>query len=252
MGSDASDGSGGGGARREGGREARSRCGEGRLLDECGHGIAEEAGDGRRRVLELRHVELSGEFRRGQQGHVDAGAACFGLGIHDMRGRAAARTVIASAPRGTKIVKVENKAPQPRLVGAVLKAALAKEHCVNGGDPWQPECERREQQQAGMAGHAPQLSRWCRAPDSRCWQSRAARVLASGRKPDLRVAAQLSVRWLQPIDAALPPAPGRELATIVSWVGVVGCFPPPRGTGYGKHSQREGGPPTLLVHEPSS
>ena len=29
---------------------------------------------------------------------------------------------------------------------------------MNGGDPWQPECERREQQQAGMAGHAPQLS----------------------------------------------------------------------------------------------
>ena len=92
---------------REGGQEGR-RCGGGRLLDECGRGVAGDA------VLDLQPAALSDELRRGQQGHhvgvhahVDAGAACFGSGIHDMRGRAAARTVIASVPRGTKIVKVE-------------------------------------------------------------------------------------------------------------------------------------------------
>ena len=107
---------------REGGQEARRRCGGGRLLDECGRGVAGDA------VLDLQPAALSDERRRGQQGrhvgvhaHVDAGAAWFGLGIHDMRRRVAARTVSASAPRGTKIVKVENKAPQPRLVGAAAK-----------------------------------------------------------------------------------------------------------------------------------
>jgi hypothetical protein len=103
------------GGREGGGREARRRCGEGRLLlRECGRGVADDVVDGRHRGLELQPAALSDELRRGQRGHlvgvhahVDAGATWIGLGIHDVRGSAAARTVITSAPRGTKIVKVE-------------------------------------------------------------------------------------------------------------------------------------------------